>query len=94
MSMPQVHMLASCTGLGFGAEMLSVMLGTGIASRLISGWMSGVTFDPTGSYQAAFINGAGFNLLNLLIGRFLLRRAQRRGQGAGTGAVNTVSTPV
>ncbi|MFL4983509.1 MAG: MFS transporter, partial [Xanthobacteraceae bacterium] len=44
MSMPQVHIVAYCSDLGFGAargaEMLSVMLAAGIASRLISGWIS------------------------------------------------------
>jgi MFS family permease len=188
MSMPQVHIVAYCTDLGFGAargaEMLSVMLGMGIASRLISGWisdrigglrtlllgsvlqgvallmflpfdglvplylisgmfglfqggivpsyalivrehfapmqagvrvgtvlmatllgmalggwMSGAIFDLTGSYQAAFLNGIGFNLLNITIVLFLLRRARARGVGLGrtpqgTGIVNTVSTPV
>ncbi|WP_137922084.1 MFS transporter [Hydrogenophaga sp. 2FB] len=186
MSMPQVHIVAYCTDLGFGAargaEMLSVMLGMGVASRLISGWisdrigglrtlllgsvlqgvallmflpfdglvplylisgmfglfqggivpsyalivrehfapmqagvrvgtvlmatllgmalggwMSGAIFDLTGSYQAAFINGIGFNLLNVGIVVFLLRRARARGVGLGRqtqGMVNTVSTPV
>ncbi len=185
MSMPQVHIVAYCTDLGFGAargaEMLSVMLGMGVASRLISGWisdrigglrtlllgsalqgvallmflpfdglvplylisglfglfqggivpsyalivrehfapmqagvrvgtvlmatllgmalggwMSGAIFDLTGSYRAAFINGIGFNLLNLTIVLFLLRRARARGVGLGRGQdrVNTVSTPV
>lgn len=186
MSMPQVHIVAYCTDLGFGAargaEMLSVMLGMGVASRLISGWisdrigglrtlllgsvlqgvallmflpfdglvplylisglfglfqggivpsyalivrehfapmqagvrvgtvlmatllgmalggwMSGAIFDLTGSYQAAFLNGIGFNLLNVSIVFFLLRRARARGIGLGRssqGMVNTVSTPV
>ena len=156
MSMPQVHIVAYCTDLGYGAargaEMLSLMLACGIASRLISGWicdhiggvhtlllgsalqglalllflpfdglvslyvisamfglfqggivpayaiivrehfapretgarvgavilatmlgmalggwMSGWIFDMTGSYRAAFINGMGWNLLNLSI---------------------------
>ena len=44
MSMPQVHIVAYCTDLGFGAargaEMLSLMLGMGIVSRLVSGWIS------------------------------------------------------
>ena len=44
MSMPQVHIVAYCSDLGFGAargaQMLSVMLGFGIVSRLISGWIS------------------------------------------------------
>jgi MFS family permease len=41
MSMPQVHIVAYCSDLGYGAargaQMLSVMMGFGIASRLISG---------------------------------------------------------
>ena len=41
MAMPQVHIVAYCTDLGYGAargaEMLSLMLASGIASRLISG---------------------------------------------------------
>lgn len=172
MSMPQVHIVAYCTDLGFGAargaEMLSVMLGMGIASRLISGWisdhigglrtlllgsvlqgvalllflpfdglvplylisalfglfqggivpsyalivrehfptaqagarvgtvlmatlfgmalggwLSGLIFDLTGSYRAAFINGIGFNLLNISIVLFLLKRARASGIGLG-----------
>ncbi len=41
MAMPQVHIVAYCGDLGFGAargaEMLSLMLGCGIVSRLVSG---------------------------------------------------------
>jgi MFS family permease len=166
MSMPQVHIVAYCSDLGFGAargaEMLSLMLGMGIASRLLSGWvsdhigglrtlllgsilqgialllflpfdglvplyvvsamfglfqggivpsyalvareyftpkeagarvgtvlmatlfgmalggwMSGVIFDWTGSYKAAFVNGIAFNLLNVSIVLFLLHRVRR-----------------
>lgn len=44
MAMPQVHIIAYCGDLGFGAasgaKMLSLMLGMGIASRLLSGWIS------------------------------------------------------
>jgi MFS family permease len=164
MAMPQVHIVAYCSDLGFGAargaEMLSLMLGAGIVSRLISGWisdrigglrtlllgsilqgiallgflpfdglvslylvsamfglfqggivpsyalivrehfpaaqagarvsavitatlvgmalggwMSGAIFDATGSYHAAFLNGIAWNLLNVAIAVFLLRRA-------------------
>lgn len=163
MSMPQVHIVAYCGDLGFGAargaEMLSLMLGMGIVSRLtfgwisdhigglrtlllgsvlqgialllflpfdglvplyvvsgmfglfqggivpsyalivreyfkpkeagarvgtvlmttlfgmaLGGWLSGVIFDLTGSYKAAFINGIVFNLLNVSIVSFLLYR--------------------
>jgi len=41
MSMPQVHIIAYCGDLGYGpargAEMLSLMLGFGVVSRLVSG---------------------------------------------------------
>lgn len=44
MSMPQVHIVAYCGDLGYGAargaEMLSLMLGLGVISRLLSGWIS------------------------------------------------------
>jgi MFS family permease len=46
MSMPQVHIVAYCTDLGYGvavgAEMLAVMLGAGIISRLVSGMLADV----------------------------------------------------
>lgn len=166
MAMPQVHIVAYCTDLGFsaarGAEMLSLMLGLGIISRLFSGWvcdrigglrtlllgsilqgiallmflpvdglvplyvvsglfglfqgglvpsyaiivrehfpareagarvgavimatlvgmalggwLSGWIFDMTGSYRAAFINGIGWNLLNLSIVSWLYWRTRR-----------------
>ncbi len=167
MSMPQVHIVAYCGDLGFGAargaQMLSLMLFTGIVSRLVfglvcdrigglrtlllgsalqcialtlflpfdslaslylisalfglfqggivpsyaiivrehfpsaeagqrvgtvlmftlygmalGGWMSGKVFDLTGSYHAAFVNGIGWNLLNLAIAGWLLWRLSRR----------------
>jgi len=166
MSMPQVHIVAYCGDLGYGAargaEMLSLMLGLGVISRLASGWiadhiggaytlllgsalqclallfylpfngltslyvvsalfglsqggivpsyaiivrehfapqeagtriglvlmatvvgmaaggwMSGAIFDLTGSYQAAFINGILWNLLNLSVAVWLLRQPRR-----------------
>jgi MFS family permease len=167
MSMPQVHIVAYCSDLGFGAargaEMLSLMLGMGVVSRLVSGWisdrigglktlllgsvlqgiallcflpaagmmslyavsamfglfqggivpsyaliirqhfpasqagarvgtvlmatlfgmalggwMSGAVFDLTGSYRAAFLNGIGWNALNLAIVLFLLHKVHSR----------------
>ncbi|HEX7250702.1 MAG TPA: MFS transporter, partial [Burkholderiales bacterium] len=165
MSMPQVHIVAYCGDLGYGAqrgaEMLALMLGAGIVSRLVSGWicdrigglrtlllgsvlqgtalvlfvpfnslaslyvvsalfglfqgglvpsyaiiireyfspreagwrvgvvimatlfgmalggwLSGVIFDVTGSYRAAFLNGIGWNLLNMAIAFWLVRRSR------------------
>ena len=44
MAMPQVHIVAYCSDLGFGAvqgaNMLAVMLGAGIVSRIGSGWIA------------------------------------------------------
>src|SRR5207249_5304852 len=44
MSMPQVHIVAYCGDLGYGvargAEMLSLMLGLGIVSRIASGFVA------------------------------------------------------
>jgi len=44
MSMPQVHIVAYSSDLGFGAargaEMLALMMGAGVVSRLVSGWIS------------------------------------------------------
>src|SRR5690606_21922603 len=44
MAMSQVHIVALCGDLGYGfargAEMLALMLGLGIVSRLVSGWIS------------------------------------------------------
>jgi MFS family permease len=44
----------------------------------LGGWLSGKIFDLTGSYQAAFVNGIGWNLLNLSIALMLLHRARGR----------------
>ena len=44
----------------------------------LGGWMSGKIFDLTGSYQAAFVNGIAWNLVNLTIVILLLRMTRRR----------------
>ena len=38
------------------------------------GWMSGAIFDWTGSYRAAFFNGALWNLVNMAILALILMR--------------------
>jgi uncharacterized membrane protein len=38
----------------------------------LGGWMSGEIYDLTGSYQAAFLNGIAWNLLNMSIAIWLL----------------------
>jgi len=62
-----------------GARVGTVLMAT-LFGMALGGWMSGKVFDLTGSYHAAFLNGIGWNLLNLSIALFLLTRlrGQRR----------------
>ncbi len=62
-----------------GARVGAVIMATLIGMAL-GGWMSGWIFDVTGSYQAAFINGMGWNLLNLsIVGWLYWRIRHQRG---------------
>jgi len=56
-----------------GARVGLVVMAT-LFGMALGGWMSGAIFDLTGSYRAAFMNGIGWNLLNLSIVIWLLRR--------------------
>jgi MFS family permease len=59
-----------------GAKVGLVIMCT-LLGMALGGWMSGVIFDWTGSYRAAFVNGIAWNLLNLTIAATLLYRATR-----------------
>ena len=59
-----------------GMRVGTVLMAT-VFGMALGGWMSGVIFDLTGSYQAAFLNGILWNLLNLGIAVGLLRRPAR-----------------
>lgn len=58
-----------------GARVGTVIMAT-MFGMALGGWMSGKVFDLTGSYQAAFLNGIAWNLLNLGIALFLLWRVR------------------
>jgi MFS family permease len=56
-----------------GVRVSTVLMAT-VFGMALGGWLSGVTFDLTGAYHAAFVNGIVWNLLNLAIAVALLRR--------------------
>ncbi len=61
------------SGMRFGMVIMATLFG-----MAFGGWISGVIFDITGSYSAAFANGAAWNLVNLCIAVALLTRNSRR----------------
>jgi MFS family permease len=61
------------TGTRLGIVLMATLVG-----MALGGWMSGVIFDLTGSYRAAFLNGIGWNVLNGAIVLWLLMRPNRR----------------
>jgi MFS family permease len=54
---------------------VGVILMMTLLGMALGGWMSGVIYDFTGSYRAAFANGVAWNALNFLIAVFLLLRS-------------------
>ncbi len=66
-------------------------VGLCVAATLIGmalgGWLSGVIFDWTGSYRAAFLHGIAWNVVNQAIALYLLLRMTRRTASATQEAV-------
>jgi MFS family permease len=56
---------------------VGVVLTCTLLGMAFGGWLSGVIFDWTGSYQAAFVNGVAWNLLNIAIVLGLIWRTRR-----------------
>jgi MFS family permease len=65
-----------------GARVSLVLMAT-VVGMALGGWMSGEIFDLTGSYQAAFLNGIAWNLVNMSIAFFLLLGPRFRRLQAG-----------
>jgi MFS family permease len=59
-----------------GARVGTVIMAT-MFGMALGGWLSGEVFDLTGSYNAAFLNGIGWNLLNFSIALFLLWKLKK-----------------
>jgi MFS family permease len=66
MSMPQVHIVAYCGDLGYGAargaEMLSLMLAFGIVSRIASGFIADRIGGPGALLMGSFLQGVALFL--------------------------------
>jgi MFS family permease len=54
-----------------GSRIGLVLMAT-VLGMAVGGWMSGEIYDWTGSYQAAFLNGIAWNLLNMSVAVWLL----------------------
>jgi len=63
----------------FSPRLAGTWVGLVITSTMVGmalgGWLSGAIFDLTGSYDAAFVNGIAWNVVNAAIVLWLLRRA-------------------
>jgi MFS family permease len=60
------------------ATRVGIVIFASVLGMSFGGWVSGVIFDATGSYAAAFLNGLGWNALNITIMVALLIRARSR----------------
>jgi len=60
-----------------GARVGFVIMST-IIGMALGGWLSGVIYDVTGSYQMAFLNGIAFNALNVAVMVYILMRSRPR----------------
>jgi MFS family permease len=61
-------------------ERVGIVTFATIAGMALGGWMSGAIYDATGSYLYAFLNGIGWNVLNLAIVAALLGLSRPRRQ--------------
>ncbi len=59
-----------------GARVGTVLMCT-LFGMALGGWLSGAVFDWTGSYRAAFVNGIGWNLVNLSVVLLLITMRRR-----------------
>ena len=60
-----------------GARIGFVIMAT-IIGMALGGWMSGWIYDLTGSYQMAFLNGIGWNFLNIGIVLLILKNSSNQ----------------
>ena len=59
-----------------GARVGFVIMAT-IVGMALGGWMSGWIYDMTGNYQAAFLNGIAWNILNIAVIATIFLKSRR-----------------
>jgi MFS family permease len=57
---------------------VGIVLFASLSGMALGGWLSGLVFDWTGSYLAAFLNGVAWNAVNVVIVATLLLRGRGR----------------
>jgi MFS family permease len=60
------------------ATRVGIVIFASVLGMSFGGWISGVIFDATGSYAAAFLNGFIWNALNFTIVAALLIRGRQQ----------------
>jgi MFS family permease len=70
---------------GEAATRVGIVIFASVIGMSFGGWVSGVIFDATGSYAAAFINGLAWNALNISLMVALLLRARANSDRVDTG---------
>jgi MFS family permease len=60
-------------GIRIGIVLMATLFG-----MALGGWMSGIIFDHTGSYRAAFLNGLIWNAVTVAVALWLVLRPARR----------------
>ena len=63
---------------------IGIIITATIFGMAFGGYLSGVIFDATGSYRMAFLNGVGWNFVNLAIVTWLFWRRHGRQSTGGT----------
>jgi len=72
------------------ATRVGIVIFASVFGMSFGGWVSGVIFDATGSYAAAFANGFAWNMVNLAIVTGLLIRARTSSVAMESGLASRV----
>ncbi|HMO30943.1 MFS transporter, partial [Enterovirga sp.] len=67
-------------------QRVGICVAATLVGMALGGWLSGLIFDWTGSYRAAFLHGIAWNVLNQAIALYLIMRQNRRPDIAGAAA--------